>query len=306
MNESRAIVRAAGREREGGRRRDPRQREARQSGRDVAEDRDAAAGQVEQGRAGDRQRDDHERLAAEAAEGQQERDRGEPDQQRGPVDARARGPQLADDRVQAGARRQLHAEQRAELAGRDDERRRRGEAAEHRLRQEVDDEPEAERAHRELNDADHHREGGRGDDHGLPAEQRHAAERGGDEQRVHRHRPDRELGRAAEHRVDERRGDRGVEADDRRQAGEHRVGHRLRDEHHRRRQARRQVAGQVGPAVARQPREDRDESSQSVHRRGHCRNRARVSSAQLGRRASPSPACRIVLQRPRVATAPVP
>jgi hypothetical protein len=100
--------------------------------------------------------------------------------------------------VQRGARVEAHAEQRAELAGRDDERGRGGEAAEHRARQEVDDEAEAQRAHAELDRADH---GGRAaavTHVGLGAGEGDAAEGGGDQQRVHRDRADGELGRAAE------------------------------------------------------------------------------------------------------------
>ena len=79
-------------------------------------------------------------------------------------------------------------------------------------------------------------------------------DRGGGEGRGRRHRPDDQVARAAEGGVEDQRARRGVEADDRRDAGDRRVGERLRDEHRPDRQPGDDVAAQPAPVVARAPR----------------------------------------------------
>jgi hypothetical protein len=134
-----------------------------------------------------------------------------------------------------------HADEVAQLRQPDDDRRGRGEAADDRVRQEVDEDAAAQQAEAELDDADEQRQGGREDEvvgaaglgepvHGLEGQQRD------DRDRPHRQRP-----RRADQRVGDQRQGRGDQPADRRHAGQQRVGHALRDQHHGDGQAREQV-----------------------------------------------------------------
>jgi len=157
---------------------------------------------------------------------------------------------LADDAVHVVTALDVHAEKMLELAEADDQRRRRGEAAHHRVRQEVDQEPQATDAHGQLHGANHGGERDRVAEIGFGiarSERGHASRY---HQRHHGHRTDGELPRGPEDRVDHQRQRRGIEAGDRGKPREHRVGHALRDEHHGDGKAGRQVAAKQRLVVA--------------------------------------------------------
>ena len=156
----------------------------------------------------------------------------------------------------------LDAEQLGHLADDDGQGEADDEALEHRLGDEVGEEPEAQQSGAEGEHAGHQGEhaGERRDVVG--AARRQVGDRRRGQRRGRRHRPDDEVARAAERGVEDQRRRRGVEADDRRHAGDRGVGERLGHEHRPDGEPGDEVAAQPPTVVAGQRAEDR---------KGHCR-----------------------------------
>jgi hypothetical protein len=138
----------------------------------------------------------------------------------------------------------------------------RGEAADHRVRQQGDQAPEAGDAQAHEHGAHHEREEGGGADVGGVAGLGDRGEARQGQQRGDGHRPDGERAAGAEHGVGGDAHDGGVQAGDRGHAGEAGVGHALGDEHDRHRQAGDDVVAQPLTRVAGAPRQDGDPSAQ--------------------------------------------
>ena len=136
---------------------------------------------------------------------------------------------------------QRYAEQRRKLRQRDDERRRVDEPHQHRVRHKADQHAGASQAERDLEDARKQREQR---DIGIEMiepgrSQRRDARRS--QQRCHRDGPGRQDRRRAEQHTDDRGNERRVQPVVRGNAGELRVGKRLRNRNERYRNARQQI-----------------------------------------------------------------
>ena len=150
----------------------------------------------------------------------------------------------------------LDAEQLGHLADDDRQGEADDEPLEHRLGDEVGEEPEAQQSGAERQHPGHQGEHAGERQHlvgpaGREVGDRRRRQRGGG-----RHRADDEVAGAAEGGVEDQRRRRGVEADDRRHAGDRRVGERLGDEHRPHGEPGDEVAAEPRPVVAGKRAED--------------------------------------------------
>jgi hypothetical protein len=136
------------------------------------------------------------------------------------------------------------AEQEVELRQRDDDRRGVHEAQDHRVRDEVDDGAEPERAERELDGADHQRQQQRQLDVLVGERHRQRRQRRRRHQRDDGHRAGGELARRTPERTQDRRHEGDVQPEVHRQPRQLRIGHGLGHQHQR--------AGDAGDDVAAQ------------------------------------------------------
>ena len=183
----------------------------------------------------------------------QQRDAGGPHGQRRPPELLEPAEGLPDDLVDPLAVLQLDAQQMLQLAGSDEDGRRRREAAEDRPGEEADHEPEPPHTEGDPHEADHDGQRGRQPHrHGRVAVGQ-LGQSGGGEQRADGGRPDPELAGPTDGGVCHQGEDGGIQPDLGRQPGQEGVAHALRDEHRPHGEPRDDVAFQVRPAVAGQP-----------------------------------------------------
>ena len=180
---------------------------------------------------GARPEPDQQRLQP-LADPEEEADRDDPDQERpGVRRGQVVGQRLDDlDQVVAAGG---DAQDVLELARGDEDARRGDEPRDHRMAEEIGDEAEPEQAEADEEQAgeEGERDGGGGVVGGAGCGD--LADRGCGHQRDDGDRPDRERSAGAEDGVGDERQDAGIEPDLGRQAGEHRIGQRLRDQHDR-------------------------------------------------------------------------
>ena len=226
-----------------------------QAARHRADDGDAVTREVGDRR--DRGGDDHEhqraREPAPVTQREQHDDRRDAERSVATLVPSATSSQFVHDLVGATAVRHRHAGHRSELRAHEEDADRGEEARHHGLGQEAHDEPEAEHADRDVDDADEQRERRRQRDEALRAARRQLRDADGRQDRDRREWSDAQLSGPAEHRVHDERDDGRVQADHRWELGDRRVRHRLRDEDRRASQARDEIAGEVRALVARQP-----------------------------------------------------
>ena len=225
---------------------------------DVADDAHTTGLEVEDLDHEDGRHHDHEgggESWGEALESHERSKGSQPERQGRDVHAVERANDFGDGLVEVVLPWDRDAEQVLDLREADDDGGRRGEADEHRVRQEVDEESQATDTERDVGEADHQGEQrGRCQIPGGPL-LHEGGERVGGEQRHDGDRPDRELPGGAEQGVDQDRHRRGVEPDLGGQAREQRVGHRLGHEHGGDREAGGEIRAQIGSVVAAAPRQ---------------------------------------------------
>ena len=140
----------------------------------------------------------------------------------------------------------IHAEQLGKLRGGDDDGGCVGEPVDDRVREEVDHRPQAENAEQELEQPDQQGEQNGVGDECFAAGGGQRRECRGGHQRHDGHRACRQLSAGAEDGRHERGQERGVESEKGRQVGQLGVGHGLRDQDQRNRQAGNEVGPQTG------------------------------------------------------------
>ena len=181
----------------------------------------------------------------------------DPDGQRGALNLVDPAERLGHDLVDPFGVLQLDAEQVLELAGPDEDRRRRCEAAEDGPGEEADHEPEPPDTEGDAHQPDHDGQRGRQLDRQLRVAPGEVRQPGGGEERADGGRTDAELTGPADGGVGDQRQHRRVQPDLGRQSGQEGVAHRLGDEHRPDGQARDEVTFQPCPVIAGQPVEDR-------------------------------------------------
>ena len=226
-----------------------------------------------------------------AAQGGQQCDPTDPDGQRGALDLVDPAGGLGHDLVDPFGVLQVDADQVLELAGADEDRRRRREAAEDRPGQEAHHEPEPSDTEGDAHQPDHDGQRGRHLDRQRRVSARELSEPGGGEKGADGGRADAELARSADGGVGDQRQHRRVQPDLGRQPGEEGVAHRLGNEHRPDGHARDEVALQIRPVVTGQPVEDRQAQPAAVtsHRLPPTRHYiATGAHAQPDRRRAPA------------------
>jgi hypothetical protein len=154
-----------------------------------------------------------------------------------------------DQPMQLGGPGKGNARQVGQLVEADDEGRRTGEPADDGLGNEVGEKAETEGAEEQLETPHHEGEEQGQLDVAVRAGHGHRAQAGGDEQGVHGHRPHSQLPGGSHGGIDDLGDEGGVQAVNYRQAGDHRVGHALWDEHDPDGQAGRKVLHPVAASV---------------------------------------------------------
>ena len=141
------------------------------------------------------------------------------------------------------------AEQLGDLADDDRQREADDEPLEHGLADEVRQEPEPQHTGDQRREPGRERQAGGEGGEPVVADRDDIRDGGRRERGGSGHRSGHQVARAAEGGVEDQRARRGVQADDRRDAGDRRVGQRLRHQHGPHRQAGDQVAAQPRPLV---------------------------------------------------------
>ena len=171
------------------------------------------------------------------------------------------GPHILHDLVEReAARHAVQLEKVLELVGGDDHAGARGEADDDRMRYEVDERAEPEKAHGQFDHADKEGERERQDHVMVRSGHRDGTERRGHDERSRHRRPRHQLPGRAEQRGHDCRDHAGVETVNRRHAGDGRVGDALREHHERAGQCRPEIGIQGVRVDMRRPAQKRQQA----------------------------------------------